>query len=77
VSALLYLFYNDWPAVLAGALNLETMALAPTKKPTLVQGRLFYALPDYGKVLEGKGKQHAMVIVGGGAVGIHAVPVKG
>tara|TARA_R110002167_G_scaffold135985_2_gene322591 strand:+ start:744 stop:887 length:144 start_codon:yes stop_codon:yes gene_type:complete len=30
VSALLYLFYNDWPAVLAGALNLETVALVHT-----------------------------------------------
>ncbi|WP_417501318.1 cytochrome b/b6 domain-containing protein [Marinobacter sp.] len=30
VSGLLYLFYNDWPAVLAGALNLETVALVHT-----------------------------------------------
>jgi len=30
VSGLLYLFYNDWPALLAGALNLETVALVHT-----------------------------------------------
>lgn len=30
VSGLLYLFYSDWPAVLAGALNLETVALVHT-----------------------------------------------
>jgi len=30
VSGLLYLFYNDWPATLAGALELETVALVHT-----------------------------------------------
>lgn len=30
VSGLLYLFYNDWPATLAGALQLETVALIHT-----------------------------------------------
>ncbi|RBW52077.1 cytochrome b/b6 domain-containing protein [Marinobacter sp. F3R11] len=30
VSGLLYLFYNDWPATLTGALNLETVALVHT-----------------------------------------------
>lgn len=30
VSGLLYLFYNDWPATLAGLLELETVALAHT-----------------------------------------------
>lgn len=30
VSGLLYLFYNDWPATLAGALELETVALIHT-----------------------------------------------
>lgn len=30
VSGLLYLFYNDWPAKLAGALELETVALVHT-----------------------------------------------
>ncbi|GGE63740.1 cytochrome b561 [Streptosporangium jomthongense] len=30
VSGLLYLFYNDWPATLAGALSLETVALVHT-----------------------------------------------
>lgn len=30
VSGLLYLFYSDWPTVLAGALNLETVALIHT-----------------------------------------------
>ncbi|MGC8119902.1 cytochrome b/b6 domain-containing protein [Marinobacter sp. VGCF2001] len=30
VSGLLYLFYNDWPATLAGALDLETVALVHT-----------------------------------------------
>lgn len=30
VSGLLYLFYNDWPAVLAGALSLEAVALVHT-----------------------------------------------
>jgi len=30
VSGLLYLFYTDWPAVLAGALSLETVALVHT-----------------------------------------------
>jgi thiosulfate reductase cytochrome b subunit len=29
-SGLLYLFYNDWPATLAGALQLETVALVHT-----------------------------------------------
>ncbi|NWO08157.1 MAG: cytochrome b/b6 domain-containing protein [Alteromonadaceae bacterium] len=30
VSGLLYLFYNDWPETLAGALELETVALVHT-----------------------------------------------
>lgn len=30
VSGLLYLFYNDWPATLAGVLELETVALTHT-----------------------------------------------
>ncbi len=30
VSGLLYLFYNDWPATLAGAVELETVALIHT-----------------------------------------------
>jgi len=30
ISGLLYLFYNDWPETLAGALNLETVALVHT-----------------------------------------------
>lgn len=30
VSGLLYLFYNDWPAVLAGVLSLEVVALVHT-----------------------------------------------
>ncbi|MBK1872518.1 cytochrome b/b6 domain-containing protein [Marinobacter sp. 1-3A] len=30
LSGLLYLFYNDWPAVLAGALSLEAVALVHT-----------------------------------------------
>ncbi|WP_100638866.1 cytochrome b/b6 domain-containing protein [Marinobacter salexigens] len=29
-TGLLYLFYNDWPAVLAGSLNLEVVALVHT-----------------------------------------------
>ena len=30
ISGLLYMFYNDWPAVLAGALELEWVALVHT-----------------------------------------------
>jgi thiosulfate reductase cytochrome b subunit len=30
LSGLLYLFYNDWPAILSGALALETVALVHT-----------------------------------------------